>query len=125
MDIFHALIYIIFFIIGCIIFSFFWVQTAGMDARAQSKQIMASGLQIPGFRRDERVLERILSRYINPLTVMGAIAVGLLAASADLLGALTSGTGILLAVMIIYNLYEEIAQRHMMDMHPSLRRIIK
>jgi len=125
MDVFHALIYIIFFIIGCIIFSFFWVQTAGMDARSQSKQIMASGLQIPGFRRDERVLERILSRYINPLTVMGAIAVGLLAASADLLGALTSGTGILLAVMIIYNLYEEIAQRHMMDMHPSLRRIIK
>ena len=96
-----------------------------MDARSQAKQIMSSGLQIPGFRRDERVLERILKRYITPLTVMGAVAVGLLAASADLLGALTSGTGILLAVMIIYNLYEEIAQQHMMDMHPSLRRMIK
>jgi len=124
-DIFQALVYIIFFIIGCVIFSFFWVQTAGMDARSQAKQIMSSGLQIPGFRRDERVLERILNRYIPPLTVMGAIAVGLLAASADLLGALTSGTGILLAVMIIYNLYEEIAQQHMMDMHPSLRRMMK
>ncbi|MAG20303.1 preprotein translocase subunit SecY [archaeon] len=125
LDVFHAAVYITFFIIGCIVFSFFWVQTAGMDARSQAKQIMSSGLQIPGFRRDERVLERILKRYITPLTVMGAVAVGLLAASADLLGALTSGTGILLAVMIIYNLYEEIAQQHMMDMHPSLRRMIK
>ena len=56
---------------------------------------------------------------------MGAITVGFLAASADLLGALTSGTGLLLTVMIIYNLYETIAQQHMMDMYPSLRKMIK
>jgi len=56
---------------------------------------------------------------------MGAIAVGLLAASADILGALTRGTGILLTVMIIYRLYEEIAQQHMMDMFPALRRMME
>jgi len=39
------------------IFSIFWVQTSGMDAATQAKNIMSSGLQIPGFRRDERVLE--------------------------------------------------------------------
>jgi len=86
---------------------------------------MSSGLQIPGFRRDERVLEKILKRYIFPLTVMGAIAVGLLASSADILGALTRGTGILLTVMIIYRLYEEIAQQHMMDMYPALRKMME
>ena len=120
-----AFTYTIFMIIGAVIFSIFWMQTAGMDARSQAEKILASGLQVPGFRRDERVLERILKRYILPLTIMGGITVGLLAAFADVLGALTSGTGILLTVMIIYRLYEEIAQQHMMDMYPALRRMME
>ncbi len=120
-----AFIYVIAMIIGCIIFSYFWVQTAGMDAKSQAKQIMASGLQIPGFRKDQRVLERLLDRYINPLTFMGAIVIGILAAMADLSGALSRGTGILLSVMIVYSLYEEIAQQHMMDMHPILRKMME
>ena len=123
-DLYHATVYALIMIIGAIVFSIFWVQTAGMDARSQARQIMASGLQIPGFRRDERVLESVLSRYILPLTVMGAIAVGFLAALADLTGALSRGTGILLAVMIIYNLYESVAQQHMMDMYPGLRKVM-
>jgi preprotein translocase subunit SecY len=121
----RALVYVIAMIIGAVIFSYFWVQTAGMDARSQAKQIMSSGLQIPGFRKDERILEHLLSRYIGPLTFMGAITIGLLAALADLSGALSHGTGILLTVMIVYRLYEEIAQQHMMDMHPMLRRMME
>ena len=117
----QAIVYISFMIIGSVIFSIFWVQTAGMDARSQAQQMMASGLQIPGFRKDERVLERLLNRYIWPLTIMGAIAVGFMAAVADVTGALSRGTGILLAVMIVYKLYEDIARQHMMDMYPALR----
>ena len=48
----------------------------------------------------------------------------LLAAIADLMGALSRGTGILLAVMIIYQFYERIAKEHAMDMHPSLRKMM-
>ena len=121
----QAIIYTIVFMIGSTIFSIFWMQTAGMDAKSQAKQIMASGLQIPGFRRDERVLEKILNRYIWPLTIVGGAAVGLLAALADLTGTLSNGTGILLAVMIVYKLYEEIAKQHMMDMHPSMRKFME
>jgi preprotein translocase subunit SecY len=124
-DIAHAIVYMLFMIGGAVIFSIFWVQTAGMDARSQAKQIMSSGLQIPGFRRDQRVLESLLNRYIWPLTIMGAIAVGFLASFADLTGALARGTGILLAVMIIYRLYEEIARQHMIDMHPMMRRFME
>ena len=109
---------------GAVVFGLFWMQTAGMDAESQAKKIMDSGLQIPGFRRDQRVLEAILRRYILPLTVMGAIAVGILASLADLSGALGRGTGILLAVMIIYRLYEDIANQHAMDMYPGLRKIM-
>ncbi|MBL7100890.1 MAG: preprotein translocase subunit SecY [Nanoarchaeota archaeon] len=123
-DLAHALTYALFMIGGSILFSFFWMQTAGMDAKSQAKQIMSSGLQIPGFRRDPRVLESILKRYIFPLTIMGGALVGFLAASADLMGALSRGTGILLAVMIIYRLYEEIAQQHMFDMYPALRKMM-
>ena len=120
----QIIIYGLFMIIGAVVFSIFWVQTANQGPQAVAKQIMSSGLQIPGFRRDERVIERLLQRYIFPLTVMGGVAIGVLAASADLLGALSRGTGILLAVMIIYKLYEEIAKQHMMDMHPSLRKMM-
>src|SRR3989344_3296526 len=117
-DMYHALGYMVILVAGSVVFGYFWVQTAGMDARSQARQIMASGLQVPGFRKDQRVLERLLDRYIGPLTIMGSIFVGILAASADIMGALSNGTGILLSVMIIYRLYEDIAKQHMMDMNP-------
>ena len=123
-DITHSLVYMAIMIGGAVVFSIFWMQTSGMDAKSQANQILSSGLQIPGFRRDQRVLERLLNRYIWPLTVMGAILVGFLASIADLTGALANGTGILLTVMIVYKLYEDIAREHMYDMKPMLRKFM-
>ena len=120
----QAFVYMLILIGGAVMFSMFWVQTSGLDARTQAKNIMNSGLQMPGFRRDERVLERVLARYIKPLTVMGGISVGILAGLADISGALSSGTGLLLTVMIIYQLYEQIAKQHMMDMNPMMRKFM-
>ena len=124
MDILHSLSYMLIMMGGAVLFSWFWVQTSGMDAKSQAKQMMSSGLQIPGFRKDERVLERLLERYIRPLTVMGALTIGFLAAMADLSGALANGTGLLLTVMIIYRFYEDIAKQHMMDMNPMMRKFM-
>lgn len=121
----QALVYMILIIVGATVFSYFWVQTAGMDAKSQAKNMVSSGLQIPGFRKDERILERLLERYITPLTIMGGATIGFLAAIADVLGSLTQGTSLLLSVMIIYKLYEEIAKEHMMDMHPTLRKFME
>jgi preprotein translocase subunit SecY len=106
------------------VFAMFWVKTSGMDETSQAKNILASGLQIPGFRKDPRVLESVLKRYILPLTIMGGLAIGLIAAFADILGALTSGTSILLAVMITYQFYQNIAQQHALDMHPAMRKMM-
>ncbi len=122
---FTAFMYALIMMVGSMVFSVFWVQTSGQDAKSVAKQMMGSGLQLPGFRRDERVLERVLNRYIWPLSVLGGLAVGFLAALADLTGALTSGTGLLLAVMIVYRLYEEIAKQHMMDMNPMMRKFME
>jgi len=121
----QALVYTLALVIGAVVFSIFWVQTANMDAKSQARQILASGLQIPGFRRDERVLEMVLNRYIWPLTIVGGAAIGLLAALADLTGALANGTSIVLTVSIIYKMYEEIAKQHMMDMHPAMRKFME
>jgi len=120
----QAISHILFYVVFSTIFAVFWVKTSGMDASSQARNIMGSGLQIPGFRKDERVLESVLSRYILPLTIMGGMAIGLLAASANLLGALTSGTAILLAVMIFYQFYQNIAQQHAVDMHPAMRKMM-
>ena len=120
----QAVIHILFYVTFSAIFAVFWVKTSGMDETSQAKNILSSGLQIPGFRKDPRVLESILKRYVMPLTIMGGIAVGLLASTADLLGALTGGTSILLSVMIMYQLYQSIAQQHALDMHPALRKMM-
>ena len=124
-DILQAIVYVFIMVAGSIIFSLFWVQTGGLDARTQANQISSSGLHIAGFRRDPRAIERMLNRYIPALTVVGGASVGLLAALADLLGALARGTGILLAVMITYQLYQQIAQQHAMDMNPLVKKFVK
>ena len=107
------------------VFAIFWVKTSGMDAKTQAHKIAASGLQIAGFRQDERVLESILERYILPLTVMGGIAIGLLASVTNLMGALISGTAILLVIMIFFQFYQSIAQQHQTDMNPAFRKFMK
>ncbi|HIG51926.1 preprotein translocase subunit SecY [Candidatus Parvarchaeota archaeon] len=120
----QGLTHLLFYMFFAMIFSIFWVKTTGMDSAGQAKNILSSGLQLPGFRKDQRILESILNRYVMPLTVMGGLAIGALAAIADLLGALISGTAILLAVMIIYQLYQNIAKQHAMDMHPAMKKIM-
>jgi len=124
MDFAQAGVYMLIMIAGSVLFSWFWMQTSGLDPRAQAKQMMSSGLQIPGFRKDARVLERLLKRYIYPLTVMGGIFIGFLASIANMTGALGSGTGLLLTVMIIYKLYEDVAKQHLEDMNPALRKMM-
>ncbi len=116
----HTIIYVIL----STLFAVFWVKTSGMDSKTQAHKIASSGLQIAGFRQDERVLESILDRYILPLTVMGGIAIGLLASITNLMGALISGTAILLVIMIFFQFYQNIAQQHQTDMNPALRKFM-
>ena len=117
----QAVGHVLFYVLFSVIFAFFWVSTSGQDARSQANKIVNSGMSMPGFRKDERVLESILKRYVTPLTVMGGAAIGLLASMANLLGALVGGTAILLAIMIMYQLYQNIAQQHAVVMNPALK----
>ncbi|HJQ93391.1 MAG TPA: preprotein translocase subunit SecY [Candidatus Thermoplasmatota archaeon] len=116
-------LYLFLFVGGSILFAKFWVETTNMGPHAVAKQIEKSGMQIPGFRRDPRVLEKVLERYIPTLTIIGGAIVGLLAAVADMIGTVgqATGTGLLLAVGIFMRMYEQIAKEQVMEMHPVLR----
>ncbi|UCF11924.1 MAG: preprotein translocase subunit SecY [Thermoplasmatales archaeon] len=118
-----VIIYLSVMIFGSILFAKFWIETTDMGAKSVAKQIQSSGMQIPGFRRDPRVLGRVLERYIPVVTVIGGFAVGALAGFADAIGTVgnASGTGLLLTVGIMINLYEQIAKEQAMEMHPVLR----
>jgi len=118
-----VIIYLSVFIFGSVLFAKFWIETTNMGPRDVAKQIQNSGMVIPGFRRDPRVLGRVLERYIPVVTVIGGMAVGALAGFADALGTVgnASGTGLLLTVGIMINLYEQIAKEQAMEMHPVLR----
>ncbi|CAM9439066.1 unnamed protein product [Choristocarpus tenellus] len=49
---------------------------------------------------------QVLERYIPTAAAFGGMCIGALTVVADFLGAIGSGTGILLAVTIIYQYYE-------------------
>lgn len=114
-----------FMVIGGAIFAIFWVETADMGPEATAKQIQNSGMQIPGFRQNPGVIEKVLERYIPQVTVIGGALVGVLAVGANMLGTIggVSGTGLLLTVSITYKLYEEIAEEQLMEMHPMMRQM--
>jgi preprotein translocase subunit SecY len=112
-----------FMVIGGAIFAIFWVETTDMGPEATAKQIQNSGMQIPGFRQNTGVIEKVMERYIPQVTVIGGALVGLLAVMANMLGTIgdVSGTGLLLTVSITYKIYEEIAEEQLMEMHPMMR----
>ena len=119
----HALLYIVVLTVVCVLFGRFWIDMANQGPEAVSQQLDKAGMMIPGFRRDPRVIRRVLERYIPPISILGSAFVGLLSGFADLTGALGSGTGILLTVGIVYRLYEELARLQLMEMHPLLGKL--
>ncbi|MFC2143271.1 preprotein translocase subunit SecY [Candidatus Aenigmatarchaeota archaeon] len=125
LELLRAMSYLIILTGGAVIFSIFWVNTSGMDSRSVADQIEGMGMQLPGFRRDPRIVQQVLDRYIPTLAIISGLFIGLLAAVADFTAALGTGTGILLTVMIVHNLYEQIATRYVEDMNPSLRKFFE
>ena len=119
----HVFVYVFFMTAGSTVFAKFWIETTNMGTKDVAKQSERTGMQIPGFRKNPVVLERILERYIPPVTLFSGAFVGLLASGADLLGTVgnATGTGLLLAVGIILRTYEQIQKEQAMEMHPMLR----
>jgi preprotein translocase subunit SecY len=120
----HTAVYVLLVVACCVVFALLWVQLTNIGPREVAKQIHSSGMHIPGFRRDRRIIEEVLNRYIPTVTVLGAIFVGLLASFADLTDAIGSGTGVLLTVGIIHQMYQEIREEQGAEMFPMIRNLL-
>jgi preprotein translocase subunit SecY len=120
-SIIRAMIYAIILIILSVIFSVMWLETAGMGPRDVASQFLQSGMQMPGWRRSKKIVERRLEMYIPTIAIIGGLFIGILAAFADFLGAIGSGMGILLSVSIMRQYFELISKERVAEMNPALR----
>jgi len=123
-DPFRAFVYMIIMTIMSAAFAMVWVETAGMSARDVSRQLLGAGMQIPGFRRHPKIVERYLNNYIPYAAFIGGVFIGLLASLADFAGAIGSGVGILLTTGIIRQYYEILAKERLADINPALAGIL-
>ncbi|CAI5960803.1 unnamed protein product [Closterium sp. NIES-65] len=101
---FHALFYVTFMLSACALFSKTWIEVSGSSARDVAKQLKEQQMVMPGHR--ESNLQKELNRYIPTAAAFGGMCIGALTVVADFMGAIGSGTGILLAVTIIYQYFE-------------------
>merc|ERR1711972_195168 len=100
----HAIFYVAFVLISCALFSKTWIDVSGSSARDVAKQLKDQQMMMQGHRDSE--IAKVLNRYIPTAAAFGGACIGALTIVADFLGAIGSGTGILLAVTIIYQYFE-------------------
>jgi protein transport protein SEC61 subunit alpha len=89
--------------LGCAIFSKTWISVSGQGPREVADNLKEQGMSIKGYTNDGTY--RKLKAIIETAAVLGGVFTGVLTIFADFLGAIGSGTGILLSVTIIYGLY--------------------
>ncbi|MGC9209658.1 MAG: preprotein translocase subunit SecY [Acidilobus sp.] len=105
-------------------FGYVWVEVAGLNPASQAEALAKGGLEIPGLRRNPRVLESLLAKYIYPLTSLSSLIVGAIAVMAAFLGAYGGGIGLLLAVGIVYQYYSIITYERTLEAYPLLRKLM-
>merc|ERR1719464_2415631 len=103
-DPFHALFYLLFTLTACAVFGRTWTEVSGTSVRDVARQMRENQVVMKGHR--DTATARVLGRYIPIAAALGGMCIGLLTVLADYLGAIGSGTGILLTVTIIYQFYE-------------------
>ncbi len=121
-EVFRALVYVFLLTLASTFFGRLWIDVSGHSPKDMARQMMQSGLSLPGFRRDPRVLESVLERYIPKVAIMGSAFVGFLAGITDIFRGLETGMGILLTVSIVYRYYEILMREKVFDIYPALRR---
>jgi protein transport protein SEC61 subunit alpha len=104
----HTLIYLVFVLSSCALFSRTWIQVSGSAPKDVAKQFRDQQMIMKGHR--EQSVLKTLYRYIPTAAAFGGLCIGALSVIADFMGAIGSGTGILLAVTIIYQYFELFAK---------------
>ena len=117
LDPIHSALYITFMLSACAFFSKTWIEVSGSSARDVAKQLKDQQMIMAGHR--EQSMYKELKRVIPVAAAFGGACIGALSVFSDLIGALGSGTGILLATTIIYS-YFEVRFRLILKQHTKL-----
>merc|ERR1712083_491465 len=96
----HAYCYIVFVLCSCAIFAKYWIRFSGCSSHSVAKMLRDKRIILRGHRTNS--MFHVLNQYIPVAAAFGGMCIGVLTIVADFLGAIGSGTGILLAVTIIY-----------------------
>jgi len=110
----HAVVYLLFILGTCGWFSKTWIEVSGSSSKDVAKNLKEQNMTIVGHRTNkgdtDTSVVKVLDRYIPIAATFGGMCIGALTVVADFMGAIGSGTGILLAVTIIYQCYESVAK---------------
>lgn len=109
-DPFHAIFYLLFTLTACAIFGRTWTEVSGTSVRDVARQMRERQVVMKGHR--DTATAKVLSRYIPIAAALGGVCIGLLTVVADYMGAIGSGTGILLCVTIIHDFYEALMKEN-------------
>jgi len=120
----RAAVYTAVFLGLSILFGILWIEIAGLNPEAQAENLIKSGLEIPGMRRNPKILANYLARYIYPLTIFSSIVVAIIALVGNILGTYGTGVGLLLAIGILYNYYQLMIYERTLEMYPALKRFL-
>lgn len=102
----HMFLYIVFMLGTCALFSRLWIDVSGSSTGDVADRLTKQGFHVHGWR-PERTKER-LRWHITTAAAFGGLCIGALSVFADFIGAIGSGTGILLAVSIIDQMFESL-----------------
>ena len=102
----RALLYILFILVSCAVFSRTWIEVSGSSPKDVFSNLKEQ--DITAYKSGDKFLKYRLYKYITIAASFGGMCIGILSISADILGAIGSGTGILLTCNIIYEFYEEV-----------------
>lgn len=95
----HMAVYIAYMLIACAVFSKTWIEVSGSSPRDVAKQLKEQSLVMAGHR--EQSMYKELKRVIPTAAAFGGACIGGLSVVSDLIGALGSGTSILLATTYV------------------------
>lgn len=102
----HTLFYVAFMLSACALFSITWIEVSGQSANDVARNLRDNQYYLQGHRDNVQSLKKELNRYIPTAAAFGGMCIGALTIVADFMGAIGSGTGILLAVTNIYQYWE-------------------
>ena len=103
----HGLFYVLFVLVSCGLFAKTWIELSGKSSRDLARQLRDNNFILAGIRENEENIYDQLNRYIPTAALLGGMCIGALTIFADFMGAIGSGTGILLAVNIIYEYFDD------------------